>query len=294
MKTCRYCGKVNETELGSCNECGSRLDLDQRSQRNFTRLASKLRSKLRTLNVWSATAAYGGYLLFTTLLVILFAIPGMGSDPGLVWKTDTGRLLYWTLSPLAGLLGVIAVSMTFFPSSFKDPGAEGGAWVFGGLRACLKGFSAGVLIGLLDLAICPVPDAPQSDVDSISLRSLFYTPGASQLCWVLIVVVLGPLEEETLFRGVLYGGFRRSFGAGISTALTTVLFLLMHTAQSLQSLGFLLTTTLLSLAAIWSRLAYRAIGPAVAVHSGFNLVICIDNLYNFYSAIGPGDGRPQL
>jgi membrane protease YdiL (CAAX protease family) len=70
-----------------------------------------------------------------------------------------------------------------------------------------------------------------------------------------------------LFRGLLYGGYRRSFGPNWAAVLTTLLFFLPHAPRSvLSAVGI----AGMALMALWFRLRSAAIGPAVAAHMGYN------------------------
>ena len=86
-------------------------------------------------------------------------------------------------------------------------------------------------------------------------------------------MLLVPFLEEVLFRGVLYGGYRRSFGAFWATALTTGFFCLLHLPQVVDSVTNLIATLAVSLAALAARLSSGAVGPAIGVHAGYNILI---------------------
>lgn len=52
--------------------------------------------------------------------------------------------------------------------------------------------------------------------------------GESGVLSVLIIVVLAPLTEETLFRGLIYGSLKRALPRALAVALSAVVFGLMH------------------------------------------------------------------
>ena len=91
----------------------------------------------------------------------------------------------------------------------------------------------------------------------------------------MTALLLAPPIEELLFRGVLYGGYRRSLGAPAAAALTTSIFVILHVSEIVYYPPAALGIASLALVALWFRLRSAAIGPAIAVHFGYNLVIAL-------------------
>src|SRR5207247_3722263 len=81
--------------------------------------------------------------------------------------------------------------------------------------------------------------------------------------------------EELLFRGVLYGGYRRSFGPRGAALFTTFIFWLLHITESIHFLPAMLAIVMLALLALWFRLRSAAIGPAIAVHLGHTSMLAL-------------------
>jgi membrane protease YdiL (CAAX protease family) len=99
-------------------------------------------------------------------------------------------------------------------------------------------------------------------------------PGADLAVIAVLTVVVVPLVEETVFRGLFLRGALRAFsGAGrvagpvLATVLTGIVFALAH-FEALQILG------LAAFGVVLSVLAYRTgrLGPCVTAHAAFNLV----------------------
>jgi membrane protease YdiL (CAAX protease family) len=86
------------------------------------------------------------------------------------------------------------------------------------------------------------------------------------------ILAAAPLAEEPLFRGLLYGGYRRSFGPIWAAVLTTAMFCMLHSSQTFQFPPALVGIAGGALVMLWTRLRYAAIGPAIAVHFGYNAV----------------------
>jgi membrane protease YdiL (CAAX protease family) len=76
-----------------------------------------------------------------------------------------------------------------------------------------------------------------------------------------------------LFRGVMYGGYRRSFGPRRAAVLITLIFCAMHVTEVIHFPIALFGIGAMACAALWMRLRGGAIGPAVAVHLSYNSII---------------------
>ena len=84
-------------------------------------------------------------------------------------------------------------------------------------------------------------------------------------CLAITAVVVAPLFEETLFRGVLLPVLSRHWGAAAGVGLSALIFGLAHL-----SLGELTPLTLLGLALGWLRLRHGRLGPCVLMHGLWN------------------------
>ena len=84
-------------------------------------------------------------------------------------------------------------------------------------------------------------------------------------CLALTAVVLAPLFEETLFRGVLLPVLARRWGRGWGVTISALVFGLAHL-----SLGELTPLVLLGLALGWLRLEGGRLGPCVLMHGLWN------------------------
>ena len=98
------------------------------------------------------------------------------------------------------------------------------------------------------------------------------TPLALRIPLMLVVVSVGPLVEELLFRGVLLSALLRRLGNGWSVAISSLVFALIH----LPGLDFqwyaLPDLLLLALVLAWLRLRSGSIWPAVLAHGLNNLL----------------------
>ncbi|WP_266169572.1 CPBP family intramembrane glutamic endopeptidase [Dyella subtropica] len=100
----------------------------------------------------------------------------------------------------------------------------------------------------------------------------------------LLVMTVGPLVEELLFRGVLLSSAMRHVPAGIASAITALLFACVH----LPDLGFLWyalpNLLLLGLVLAWLRVQSGSIWPAVIAHSVNNALAVV----SWFVLVPPG------
>ncbi len=108
-------------------------------------------------------------------------------------------------------------------------------WTLAGLGlrgpAGRQGLVAGVKVSLgLALAVAAVEAAARLTTGTSALAALAGRParGAELAALLAVGVAVGPLFEEILFRGVLYGGLRKRWGPAAATGVVTLLFALAH------------------------------------------------------------------
>jgi membrane protease YdiL (CAAX protease family) len=171
---------------------------------------------------------------------------------------------------LLGGLTVILVSRKSIPMSLRDISPTGAAWVLGTVKSLVLALIVGLILGTLAqfLNVLRLTSALHG-VGPVA--RMYLTPGLPQVAVFVAGVFLCPTVEEILFRGVVYGGYRRSFGAGAAAMLTTALFTIWHIPEYIHFWPGLVVVVAEGLAALSFRLHWGAIGPAIAVHTGCNL-----------------------
>lgn len=84
----------------------------------------------------------------------------------------------------------------------------------------------------------------------------------------VLLVILAPISEELLFRGVLFAGFKRSFGFMPAAILSSILFGLAHwqpnVALATAVLGWLLAYLYHKTGSLWSSIGLHSLKNAVA------------------------------
>lgn len=292
MKICDYCGKLNEDASISCSECGSCLALtDENSSMPPPRPVLSENSRSRVLNARSATLILGAYLapaiVFGVFQGILFAMHDRATLQQNIPNGQQSQYFVETVMPLLNLmlplvsgLVTVFVARAMIPDYLSNTSPTGAAWKRGSWMAVVKGLGIGLALGASCCALnillrnyvifshVAVSDLQASD-------QLAFVPGFQQLFWLLAGVLFPPVAEEILFRGVLYGGYRRSFGGIAATLITTSTFVLLHITDVIRFFPSFVALAALGLAAQWCRLRSGAIGPSVAVHIGYNTVLSL-------------------
>ncbi|MDP2181373.1 MAG: CPBP family glutamic-type intramembrane protease [Actinomycetota bacterium] len=99
------------------------------------------------------------------------------------------------------------------------------------------------------------------------LTSVFGPNAAGFALSVLLVVVIAPVVEELVFRGVLQQAFETRWEAGVAIASGAALFGAYHF-----TVWLFVPTFVLGLAAGWLAHARESLWPAIALHALYNLV----------------------
>lgn len=249
---------------------------------DITQNRSPSKPRLRAATAILVFIIYLAGQAITSIVVTVFAtikyIIG-GGDPnqkdalqGVISDIMPGMVL------AAALMGAIAFAAGSFivRKSLKDNSPFGAAWAAGKPRvffiSILFGGCAALIYFILSIIYLLVfsftPDEKGGLLTQMALQS-----GAGQYVWIIFTLFIAPLVEELLFRGILLGGLNRSFGVWWGVALSNLLFIGLHYSEAIYFWPAFIGIALLSATATRQRLTQKAIGPAVAVHFGYNLSI---------------------
>jgi membrane protease YdiL (CAAX protease family) len=276
MKACGYCGRENEDNAAFCAECGTGFEAEIPSERRIPALP--FAKRLRELNAWSATAILLTSLLAQVICVILVGLvvvlyrKATGSNPADRFESalSTAMPIILVLIPISSGIATILVARSLVRSSLRDTSAIGAAWVRGHWLNIIKGFIIGLFLGACIYTMIKFLGVPVQSRHIDHLGRMMATPGLWQILNGVSVMLLAPFTEEILFRGVLYGGYRKSFGAFGAAVLTTGLFCMLHLPQVAHYTAMLIGVVVASLAELAARLSSGAVGPAIGVHAGYN------------------------
>jgi membrane protease YdiL (CAAX protease family) len=90
--------------------------------------------------------------------------------------------------------------------------------------------------------------------------------------WILSAVLLAPPIEELMFRGVLLGGLAKTWNLRAAVLISATTFWVMHGPEFVHWPAAV-AIGLLTILATWLRVRSRLLGPAIAAHFGYNLVL---------------------
>lgn len=285
IKRCEHCGRDNLLGAAVCGACGTPFPVTIRALEG--EIPPVLASEAPPLSAGSATlilglgiaAQIGG--AFIVGMVAGF-IGALNSGGGAAARSQLAASMPETIIPLASLasmlsMGIVVVAASVYrvEKSLKDNSPEGAAWVRGSLKDIAMGCGLGMLCAIAFLAIAGVPSFQPTHFHAGPLAKMSSTPGFPRIAWLILALLLAPPIEELLFRGVLYGGYRKSFGPGKAATLVTLIFCLLHVPEVMYFPIAMLGIAGLALTALWMRLRANAIGPAIAVHFSYNGLLAV-------------------
>ncbi len=218
----------------------------------------------QALTAGTATIVFAAYFIAQ---LIFWAYLQTIDRASLDWSEDI-------LSPIIGCLVMVFLAIILTPEDLKEVGPDGAAWAIGRWQNVLKGLGIGFIIGVSNLLLEAFNRSELSQKGQFiePFSRVLATPGEQQAIGFVALVLLGPAVEEMMFRGILYGGYRKSFGPLWAALITTGTFVAIHSPYYIHSLSRIVPYIVGSLALLWCRLHWRAIGPAVAAHSSINIV----------------------
>jgi membrane protease YdiL (CAAX protease family) len=104
----------------------------------------------------------------------------------------------------------------------------------------------------------------------------WFVGAASAAAMFVFTVIVTPLVEELLFRGVLYPVAARSLGTIATIVMVSVLFALAHTATYGPDIYLLAQTLGAGLYLTWLRARTGKLSASVAAHAAFNLYATVE------------------
>jgi membrane protease YdiL (CAAX protease family) len=281
MKACGYCGRENDDQSALCLECGTLLTPinDESNQTALAPTEHRLDARYATFILFLYLGVQFGVGVVVGIATIAIAgVHTENSERAQLTRTITGPAT--VLSVIGGGVAILLTSLAKIRQHLSNRSPTGAAWVVGSLKHTAQGLGVGALTGCCYCALAIVIQRPSDDTALGPIATMAVTPGLPQLLWLFLALVLAPLVEEPLFRGMLYGGYRCSFGPVRAAILTTVIFSLLHITEIIYFLPSIIGILALAIAALWIRLRSSAIGPAVAVHFGYNAVLAITVIYS--------------
>ena len=143
--------------------------------------------------------------------------------------------------------------------------------------ALLRPFLGGVALQFLTalfLLFEPPPEEEQL------IFEIFLRGGPSSIAFFFFVaVVMAPVLEEVMFRGLLLPVLRWRFGFGMAALIVTVLFAALHAFQTGLYWPALAGIFVCGWILAWLRERHGVLWPSIAFHAGFNFTAFIPVLF---------------
>ena len=240
------------------------------------------KKKLSELNARSSIIIFLSYILAQIVagigagafLALYFTVVNSGFDHeafSAFLKQFSFPIL--ALSLFASGAVVLFLGIRYGKGLFTDRNHTGIALHPGSLKSCVLGITLGFLIALVYVSISVLLYPPDPDAETGNLTKLLMTPGPERVFWFLAVILFAPAVEEYIFRGLMFAGFTKSYGIFRASVIVTLLFVSVHAFEAAYYPPAFGGIALIAIVLVMLRIRYRALGPAVAAHLGYNLVI---------------------
>jgi CAAX protease family protein len=229
-------------------------------------------SPLRPRNVFAALGVYLAaqivvWIIVATITVVRMGPASLGQERLIhaVWSSVIIAL------PASLITGGIAVLLLIRKWS-RRLGAPvvarilGLSW--GSKRQIGAALATGAALSILAIPLMALaPEAPADPISQVVTSSI-----SARWAWICSAVLLAPPIEELMFRGVMLGGLARTWNVRAAAVVSGGTFWLLHSPEWIRwpaavAIGLLtIVVTLL-------RLRTKALGPSVAAHFAYNLVL---------------------
>jgi len=208
---------------------------------------------------------------FAGLAISLMAIaPFVDSKGRLPLRLQVEGTLTGLVAQSAGIIGALAIiARRKGRGSLRDdfglslrPGDW--LWILGGV----------LLAGLAQALIIPITEVGDiHETQQEVAKALERTSNCVEItAFVIGTVVIAPVTEELLFRGVLLRGLARRMSSGAAVFVSAIAFALVHPLGDIDS-GFAVPAfLLLGLVSGQRALATGSLSQSICLHAGFNLV----------------------
>ena len=179
------------------------------------------------------------------------------------------------MSVVVGGFVVAMLIAIYAKGQLKNRSIGGIAWVRGSFDQLVVCSFVGIFVGVCADVLNSMSGAEQAVEKAMEAVETSQQTGFGSLFLnVLSILVLGPVIEETLFRGVVLGGVSRSWGVTAGVIASSLLFVPLH-PYVVVSWSVAASLLAVSLAAAWARIQWQAIGPAIAVHVAYNVIVSV-------------------
>ena len=156
------------------------------------------------------------------------------------------------------------------PARLTEGGAGGIAWRPAPPRAYGMAALGALAVMLLVGAEATLYPPDLSQLSNLALARLLQGPAIITLLTASVIIIMAPLIEELLLRGIAFAGIAARLGPGWATALTTLVFTALHAPEKILYPPGFADVAAIALLSCWLRLRYRSIRPGMMMHFLYN------------------------
>jgi len=183
-----------------------------------------------------------------------------------------GDYIIYSLLPITIFSGLAVLLVTRRMArdvmNVGDP--DGVGWSNFSAAKFLVGLVAGIGVAATYIALASTVFVNYQHETQGPLSEMLTSGGLATVIVGIAAVLCAPLIEEFLFRGVMLAGFTRSFGLPAAVILSTALFVAVHIPELMHYWPGTIGVGGMAVVAVAVRIKMKSLGPAIAVHLGYN------------------------
>lgn len=170
---------------------------------------------------------------------------------------------------------VFQMVRSYFPGDISS-----GAFTTLGIRSCRRNaywyaLIAAAVIFVLSIASSLVFPHVENTTKSSLLANVVVAGGWQLFALALHAILIAPVAEEFIFRGVLYSGLEKSWGTVRAALVVTTLFVAVHLLQTGLNWPALIGISLMAMGTVAMRIASGSLLPGMMLHAIYNAIIVI-------------------
>ena len=205
---------------------------------------------------------------------IITELSGTSSSPETL-EIEFQRINYLAhcVSYMIAALTVVTITKRFVGGDTFGSFPEGIGWALG---TRFQLFLASITGGLLAIGITLLSIAfPSENLIGVggNFDPMVNDGGGFRIMWAIMVIAFFPIFEEFLYRGVLFFLIEKSWGRQMAGITASILFFLQHFFKIINSFPVFVAIILLSILTLAFRLKTQSLGPSIALHMTYNILI---------------------
>jgi membrane protease YdiL (CAAX protease family) len=230
---------------------------------------------LQTRHVLSALGAYlaAQALVWIGTAIVVISDVGLSAKPEAFTRALASYVsVALPASVIAGCIALLLVLRDWRrrmgPAALNT--LLGLSW--GTTRQIVTGLAGGAALSILVFPLLALVSDDPASPDPVS--QLVITSESARWAWIVSAVLLAPPVEEVMFRGVLLGGLSETWSVRAAALVSGGTFWLMH-APEWAHWPAAVAIGLLTIVVTRLRLRTGAVGPSMAVHFAYNLMLAL-------------------